>query len=98
ASVYFRRQAMLYGVLDQRLQQHARNHGVERRSLELLHDTQLVATEADDFNIEIVVDKFQLLAQGDEGVRAAEQAAQDIGQFDNQLTGSVGIEANQRRD
>ena len=66
---------MLDGILHQGLEQHARDHGVERRGLHFFHHPQLVAPEADDFNVEIVVDEFQLFAQRHKSIAAVEQAA-----------------------
>ena len=98
AAIDFRRQSVLDRVLHQRLQQHAGDHDVERRSFEFLHHAQLVATEADDFNVEIVVDEFHFFTQRHKSIAAVEQAAQNVGQLDDQFTGRIGIEAHQRGD
>ena len=66
--------------------------------LEFLHHPQLVAAEAHDFDVQIVVDEFHFLAQRHEGIAAVEQAAQDVGQLDDQFARRIGIEAHQRRN
>ena len=98
AAVDLRRQAVLDRVFHQRLQQHARDHGVQRRDFDFFHHPQFVATETDHFNVEIVVDEFQFFPQGHKGIAAVEQATQDVGQLDDQLAGRVRIEAHQRGD
>ena len=58
---------MLNRILNQGLEQHGRYHHFERFRLEFLDDPQLVTPEAHDFNVQVVVDEFHFLAQGNEG-------------------------------
>jgi hypothetical protein len=60
--------------------------------------SRLVTAETDDFNVKIVVDEFEFFTKGNEGIAAVEQAAQNIGQLEDQLAGRIRIEADQRRD
>jgi len=46
-----------------------------------LKNLQLVAAEADHFDVEIIVDEFEFFAQGDKGLMLAQEAAQDIGEL-----------------
>ena len=97
AAFDLRGQAVLDGILHQRLQQHAGHHDVERSGIQFLPHPQLVAPEANHFDIEIVVDELHFLAQRDKGVTAVQQAAQDVRQFDDHDARGVRIEAHQRR-
>jgi len=56
---------VLDAVLDQRLKQHARNHGFQRRRIEIFDNLELVAPKAHHFNVQIIVDELDFLAQGD---------------------------------
>src|SRR5713101_4679 len=49
APLDFRRQSVLDAVFNQRLQQHARHHGFERRRIEILDDLELVPSKTYDF-------------------------------------------------
>src|SRR5476649_670739 len=64
------RQPVLDRVLDERLQDHAGDDDVEGVGADVLHDFQL-GTEPHDLDVEIFVDRFELLAQRDEVIRAA---------------------------
>ena len=69
---------------------------LEAGRIEFLHHLQLVAPEADDLDVEIVVDEFELLAQRHERVALLEQAAENLGELEDHLARRVGIEAHQR--
>src|SRR5208283_3235870 len=94
--IHLGRKAVLYGVLHQRLQDHAGHKVLERGGLEFLHHRQLVAAEARNFNVEVVVEKLKLLAQRNERVSLAQQTAQNIAEFHDHLACRVGITAHQR--
>src|SRR5215472_13896898 len=87
---------MFDGVFDQRLQKHAGNHHLERSRVEFLYHLELVAPETHHLDIEVVIDKFHLLAQGNKGISTAQQAAEDGRQLDDQLTRRVRIKTHQR--
>ena len=89
---------MFDGILHQRLQQHAGDDHIERRRIEFLHHPQLVAPEAHDFNVQIVVDELELLAQRRKGLARIQEAAQNRSQFEDHLARLVRIEAHQRRN
>jgi len=89
---------VLDAVFNQRLQQHAGNHGFERRRIEVLDDLELVASKAHDFNIEVIVDELHFLAQRNERIRTVKQAAKNGRELQHHLARRVGIEAHQRRD
>src|SRR5262249_31714004 len=92
------REAVLDGVLDQRLEQHARNQKVKSRWLQLLDYTQLIPPEAGDLDVQIVIDELHLFAKLDEGLVLAQQTSQDAGQLHHQLARGVRIEAHQGGD
>ncbi len=98
ASLDFRSQAMLNGVLDQRLQQHAGNHDIERCRIKFLDHTQFVPPESDNFDVEIVVDKFELFPQGRKRFAAIKQPPQNRRQLEDHVARRVGIKAHQRRN
>src|SRR5882762_93007 len=89
---------MLDRVLDQRLEKHRGDHHIQRLRIEFLHNPQLVASKADDLNIEVVVDELYLLAQRNERIRAVQQPPEDGRQLDDEFAGGVGIEPDQRGD
>ena len=87
---------MLDGIFHQRLQEHAGNHAVERARLDLFHHSQLLRAKAHHFDIEVIVNKFQLLTQSKEGLRLAQKAAQNVGQLHDEQPGSIGFHPHQR--
>ena len=97
AAIDFVGQAVLDGVFDQRLQNHAGNQMVERGGVKLLHDFQLVAAEARDLDVEIVVEEFEFFAQRHEGVALAQQPPQNVAQLHDHLAGRIWIAPHQRR-
>src|SRR5215469_6666151 len=92
------RQAVLDRILNQRLQQHARNHDIERGRIKLLHHPQFLPAKADDFDIEIVVDEFEFFPQPSKCLTAIQKAPENGRQFKDHVASSVGIEAHQRRN
>ena len=64
---------------------------------DLLVDRQLRA-EADDLDVEVLVDRLELLAQRDEVIGAAHQAAQQARQLRDQHARRFRLRADQRRD
>src|SRR5262245_17337050 len=95
AAIDFWRQAMLQAVFYERLQQHGRDNHVERVRIQVFVNAQLVAAKADYFDVQVVVNELDLFAQLDELVVFAEQAAENLGEFDDQLASAVGIESHQ---
>ena len=93
-----RREPVLDGIFDDRLQQHAGNESFERLLVDFLEDLQLVAAEANHFDVEIVVDELELLAQRHERFVLAQQPPQNIRKLQHHAAGHVRIEADQRRD
>ena len=91
------RQAVLDRVLDQRLKDHARHDDVEGVGADLLVDLQLRA-EPDHLDVEVLVDRLELLAQRHEMVGAAHQPAQQTRQLGDQHAGGFRLGADQRRD
>src|SRR5579863_6200175 len=89
---------MLDRILDQWLQQHARHHHIERRWIEFLYDTQLLTAKADDFDVEIVIDKLEFFAQRSERLAAVQQPSQNGGQLEDHVASRIWIEAHQRRN
>src|ERR1700690_2620275 len=93
-----RRQAMLDGIFDHRLQQHGGDEGGESFFLDFLEDLQFVAAEADHFDVEIIVNEFQLFAQRHERFVFAQQSPQNVRKLQHDAARHIGIEANQRRN
>src|SRR5581483_823123 len=98
AGFNLRGETMLHRVFHQRLQDHAWYQQVERYRVEFLYDFQLVMAEAGDFDVEIVVEKLELLAQGNERVALAQQPSQDIAESYDHQPRRIGIRAHQRRN
>ena len=69
------REAVLDRVLDQRLQDHARHDEVDRVRVDVLHHFQL-RSEADHLDVEVLVDRLELIAQRDEVLVTAQQTSQ----------------------
>src|SRR5438105_9437368 len=70
----FSREPVFDRVLHERLQEHARHDDIQRIDADLLVDFQL-RSEAHDFDVQILVDRFELFAQRDEVIGTAHQAA-----------------------
>ena len=75
AAAHLPRKPVLDRVLDERLQDHAGHDDVEGVGADLLLDLEL-RPEADDLDVEILVDRLELLAQRHEVIAAAQQPAQ----------------------
>jgi len=96
--VEFWREAVLEAIFDDGLEEHAGDKGFESFFVDLLDDVEVVAAEAGDFDIEIVVDEFELFAQGDESFVLAQEAAENVAQFEDDAAGVIGIEADEGGD
>jgi hypothetical protein len=68
-------EAVLDRVLDERLQDHARHDDIERVRADLLADAKL-GPEANDLDVEVLVDRLQLFTQRDEVLMTAKQPPQ----------------------
>src|SRR5437868_2150034 len=97
ASLNIGRQAVLDGVLYQRLQEHGRHHDLQRLRVQFLDDPQFVSPKAHHLDVQVVIDKLDLFTQGNERIRTVQQPPQNGCQLDDQLARRVGIEAYQRR-
>jgi len=84
---------VLDGIFHQGLQQHGRNHHVERVGFMFFDHVKFIPAEADYLDIEIVVDKLQLFPQRHKRIRTVEEAAKYVGQLDDHLACRIGIEA-----
>src|SRR4029077_20512211 len=93
-----RRQAMLDRIFHHRLKEHAGNKRLERLRIDFLENLQLVAAEADHFDVQVVVNELELFAQRDACLRLAQQAPQDVRELQDHAAGHVRIEADQRGD
>jgi len=81
AAVEFGREAVFQTVFDDGLQQHAGDEGFESFFVDLFDDVEVVAAEAGDFDVEIVVDELEFFAERDESLVFAQEAAQDVAEF-----------------
>ena len=78
ASLKARAKPVFDGIFDHGLEQHTGNEGIERLGIDLLKDLQLVTAEADHLDIQVVIDEFQLIAQGDERFVFTQKATKDV--------------------
>ena len=91
------RQAVLDRVLDERLQQHARDHDVEGVGVDRFLDLQLGA-EAHRLDVQVLVDRLELLPQRHEVLLAAQQAAEQPRELHDQHPRRLRLRPDQRRD
>jgi hypothetical protein len=85
-------------VLHQRLEQHARHPGAERRGVDVADHRESVP-EAHCLQIEIKIEMLQLALERDLTVRARLQRdSQEIAQPEQHSLGAPGVVAHQRRD
>ena len=77
-------------VFDERLQQHAGQDEVERCWIDILLDLQARA-KAHVLDVEVLVNRFELLAQCDEVVLASEQAAEQTRELDDENARGLGL-------
>ena len=98
AAVEFWREAVLEAIFDHGLQKHAGDKGFESFFVDVLDDVEVVAAEAGDLDIEIVVDEFELFAQRHKGFVLAEEAAKNVAELEDDFAGVIGVEADERGD
>src|ERR1700747_2356583 len=87
---------MFDGILHDRLKNHAGDKSCQGVRIDLLRDSQIVAAEAGDFDIEVVIEKVELLAERHKGFVLAQQAPQNIAELENHTASGIRIVANQR--
>ncbi len=90
----FSGKAVLQRIFHDGLQHHAGNEGVEGALVNFLKYLKIFAAEADDFDVEIVVDEIEFFAQRDEGFVFAQQAAKNVAEFYDNDARHIGIESN----
>src|ERR1035438_226053 len=98
AAFDLRSKPMLDAILDERLQQHARNHRFKRWRIEVFDDVEFVTAKAHDFNIEVIVDELDLLAKRNKRIGTVQQPPKNGRKLQNHLSRRIGIEAHQRRN
>src|ERR1700730_9073086 len=89
-------ESVLEAIFDDGLEKHAGDESFERVFLELLDDLEVVAAEAGDFDVQIVIDEFQLFVQWDEGLVLAQQPPQNVAQLQDHAARGVRVKTNQR--
>src|SRR5437879_2706733 len=89
---------MLDGVLDDRLQHHAGYDHVQRLRIEVFNDPQLVRSKTGNFDIKIVIDEVNFLAQHHKCIVLPKQRAQDVRQFDDEVTRLLGADSHEGGD
>ena len=82
-------------ILDDGLEKHAGNESFERGIVNLLHDIQAVFSEARDFDVQVVVNELQLLAQRDKRFMFAKETSQNVAELQHYAAGRIWIEADQ---
>src|SRR5271165_4737101 len=98
AAVEFWSEAVFQTVFDDGLEKHAGDEGFERLFVDLLDDVEVVLAEAGDFNIEIVVDEFELFAQRHEGLVLAKETPQDVAELEDYFARVIRIETDEGGD
>src|ERR1700693_2806875 len=93
-----RGESVLDGMFYHGLKQHAGDEGFESLVVNFLEDLKLVATEANHFDVKIIVDEFELFAQRDEGFMLAQEAAKNVGELEDYAARHVGIKTDERGD
>ena len=91
------RETVLDRVLDERLQQHARDDQIQRGRIDVLLDAQGRA-EANDLDVEVLVDRVELFTKRDEMLLAAEQPPEQPRELRDEHPRGFGLRPNQRRD
>src|SRR5262249_23383524 len=91
-------EAVLKGILHDGLDEHAGDKRIESLVFDVFDDLEGVAAEAGHLDVQVVINEGELFAQGDEGLVFAQEAAQDVAQFEDDLAGSVRSVADQGRD
>ena len=67
-----------------------------RLAFNFLHDPQFVMSEADDLDIQVIVNKIELVFELNEGIALPQQSPQNVRKLDDHLARLVRIEAHQR--
>src|SRR5215471_13562014 len=98
AALDFGRKPVLEAVFDNRLKQHAGNKGFQRFRVNFLDDFEIVLAEAGNLDIQIIVDKLQLLLEGDECFVFAQDAAKNVAEFEHDAARGIRVEADERRN
>src|ERR1035441_4514494 len=98
AAFNFRSDAMPKSVLNQRLQKHTGHDHIQGFRINLFADLQLVASESDHFNIQIIVDKTQLLLKRRKVTLGFQPSAENIRQLHQDGARCVRIKADERGD
>ena len=98
SAVEFGSEAVFEAIFDDGLQKHAGDEGFERFIVDVLDDVEVVAAEAGDLDIEIVVDEFELFAQRHKRFVLAEQTAENVAELEHHAASVIGIEADERGD
>ena len=93
-----RGETVLDGIFYHGLKQHAGDKSFESLVVNFLEDLKLVAAEADDFDVEVVVDKLEFFAQRDERFMLAQEAAENVGELEDHAASHVRIETDERGD
>src|SRR5215472_7120107 len=91
-----RSQSVLDGVFHHGLKQHAGNEGVQRAVVNIFEYLKLIRAEARHFNIQIIVDKFQFVAERNKRFVLANQPPKNVGELDYHASCRVRIKTNQR--
>jgi hypothetical protein len=98
SAVELGREAVFQAIFDDGLEKHAGDEGFEGVFVDFLDDIEVVAAEAGDFDIEIVVDEFEFFAQRHERFVLAEEATKNIAELEDDPARVVRIEADERGD
>src|SRR5580692_5471122 len=86
---------MLKAIFDDGLKKHAGDEGFNSFFVDLFDDIQVVAAEPGDFNVEIVVDEFEFLAERDESFVLAQEATKDIAELEDDAARVIGVKADE---
>ncbi len=93
-----RLESVFDGVFDQGLEQDAGHESIQGVRQDLFDDAEFFTAEPDDFNVEIIVGKTQLVSEGNEGIVIPEHGAEQVGQLDNHQARFIGALTDERGD
>src|SRR5579863_4684394 len=97
AALEARRQSMLDGIFNNGLKQHAGDENVHRILVNFLEDLQVIASEPNHLDVQIVVDELDLIPQRHKRIVLSQQAAQNVRKLQHHATRHVRVKADQRR-
>src|SRR5258708_3460137 len=88
------REPVFQAILHHRLEQHAGHKRFERGFVDVLHNIQIVFSETRYFDVQVIVDELQLLAQRHKRLMLPQQTAQDVAHLQHYAARRIRIKAD----